>query len=94
MKLHWWYLDGETGAILYAGKFKNDTDYGVWEDDAVENGTVVLYSFCGKPQIEAPCGGDYSLVVGDLVTVEVAGGVADITGSPEGIEIEVIDHDE
>lgn len=91
MKLHdMWFLCGNTSEIKYAGKF---TDFDEADTALDSDGANVVWLFTSKPQIETPIGGYYGLTIGDCVTVEVSGGVADVTGCPDGIEIDIIDHD-
>lgn len=85
-----WYLDACTGTIKYAGKF---TDFDEADTALDSDGANVVWLFTGKPQIETPAGGYYGLTIGDCVTVEVSGGVADVTGCPDGVEVDIIDHD-
>ncbi len=84
----YWYLCANTGVIKYAGKFEDydDADEGIRQ---INIDCIWIFSEC--PKIETPIGGEYNLVVGDLVTVEVTGSEADatISGCPEGIEVEV-----
>lgn len=80
----YWYLCGRTGIIKYAGKFEDydDADEGIRQ---INIDCIWIFSEC--PEVETPVGGNYNLVVGDLVTVEVTGSEADatISGCPEGI---------
>ena len=86
----YWYLCGRTGDIKYAGKFEDFDD----ADEAIHGpfrqaNIDCIYIFSKCPKIETPIGGEYNLVIGDLVTVEVAGNAdAVVTGSPKGIIVE------
>jgi len=86
----YWFLCGISGKIKYAGKFD---DYDAADEALDENNEEVVWLFTGQPKVETNTGGFYNLVIGDCVTVEVSGGVADVTGCPDEIEVEIIDHD-
>ena len=82
----YWYLCGRTGDVKYAGKFEDFDD----ADEAIRQVNIdCIWIFSECPKIETPIGGEYNLVIGDLVTVEVAGNAdAVVTGSPKGIIVE------
>jgi len=83
----YWYLCADTGIIKYAGKFDDfDGVEQYFEDNGIESS---IWIFNELPKVETLVGGEYNLVIGDLVTVEVAGNAdAVVTGSPEGIIVE------
>lgn len=89
----YWYLCGDTGVIKYAGKFLEFDDV-VDHLGAMPDGDRSVWIFSELPKVETPIGGEYNLVIGDLVTVEVAGcsdqcfADAAVTGSPKGITVE------
>jgi hypothetical protein len=89
MKTKFWYLCSYSGEIKYAGEFENFDE----ANDFLEiRGKNISWLFNGLPKIETPIGGEYTTVIGDLVTVEVeCDGSACVTGCPEGITVEIVD---
>jgi hypothetical protein len=85
----YWYLCANTGVIKYAGKFDDfDGVEQYFEDHGIDSS---IWIFNELPKVETLIGGEYNMVLGDLVTVEVTGSEAEatISGCPEGIEVEV-----
>ena len=82
----YWFLDAESGLVRYAGQF---VDYDECDRALDRNGEVSVWIFCGKPQIEQP----YNFRDKSRVTIEVSGGVAEVTECPASVEVDIIDHD-
>jgi len=82
----YWFLCRDTGTIKYFGSF---ADYDEADAYLLAHGLDPAWIFSELPKVETPVGGEYNLVIGDLVTVEVAGNAdAVVTGSPKGITVE------
>ena len=84
----YWFLCRDTGIIKYFGSF---ADYDEADAYLLAHGLDPAWIFSELPKVETTVGGEYNMVLGDLVTVEVTGSEAEatISGCPEGIEVEV-----